>query len=90
MLFWDAIEYTTPHQKEPEIDWIRAPVDTPVVCGKISPVDRCFTVYLPEAKNYPFMTFLRGNTSSQTSLTECHDFCRLSDDVKVEKKWIKT
>lgn len=81
----DAIEIVQnwSNKNQPEIDWTKVPIDTPVLVKDKSDaewIERYFVAYLPNA-NEKFCAFNDGDTRENTGGVSCWNECRLATDV---------
>lgn len=77
------IVQTWSDRNQPEIDWTKVPIDTPVLVKDKSDaewIERYFVAYLPNA-NEKFCAFNDGDTRENTGGVSCWNECRLATDV---------
>lgn len=69
--------------KEPEIDWSKVPVDTPVLVRYYDDrewLERHFVCYMP-CTNLPFVAFTTGKTREKAQNVQWWSQCKLADGV---------
>lgn len=81
----DAIKIvqTWSDNNQPEIDWTKVPMGTPVLVKDKSDIEwrkRYFVIYLPNA-NEKFCTFNSGDTRENAEGVSCWSECKLADNV---------
>ncbi len=75
--------------KEPEIDWSKVPVDTPVLVRNDKNdlwIRRYFCKYCNLANDYKFEVFSEGRTSwSSKGDSYCYPYCKFAREEDIEK-----
>lgn len=71
-------------ENQPEIDWNKVPVDTPVLvrdCESVEWEEGYFAVFIPRRDRYPFAAFSYGEKQENATGLKLHKYCKLASEV---------